>query len=161
MRSAALLAFVLGRCSMKAIKSSRVGSVGHHHLGLGAGGSGKQTGPPSQLRTRGRPGRSKVSQCELASSFAATVWFGRAGGLFTAAISVRGFQQLKRLELRVNSSARPCQVCYTGMCEASCDIECGLSTTMPPEHEDCRCSQFENCGRFPSCENTPTNLSVC
>ena len=59
------------------------------------------------------PRRSKVSQCELASSFAATVWFGRAGGLFTAAISVRGFQQLKRLELRVNSSARPCQVCHT------------------------------------------------
>ena len=43
-RSAALLAFVLGRCCMKAISSSRVDSFGHHHLELGAGGSGKQTG---------------------------------------------------------------------------------------------------------------------
>ena len=45
-RSAALLAFVLGRCCMKAISSSRVDSSGHHHLGLGAGGSGKQTQVP-------------------------------------------------------------------------------------------------------------------
>ena len=45
-RSAALLAFVLGRCCMKAISSSRVDSFGHHHLELGAGGSGKQTQVP-------------------------------------------------------------------------------------------------------------------
>ena len=79
----------------------------------GAGGGRQRKTDRSAFPIETEREAAKVSQCELASSFAAHGWVGRAGGLFTAAISVRGFQQLKRLELRVNSSARPCQVCHT------------------------------------------------
>ena len=77
-RSAALLAFVLGRCCMKAISSSRVDSFGHHHLELGAGGSGKQTGSAgSGKHTRFfSPSAEKNSYHTLASQ-------GQAGSLIS------------------------------------------------------------------------------
>lgn len=71
-RSAALLAFVLGRCCMKAISSSRVDSFGHHHLELGAGGSGKQTGSAgSGKQIQSQPGLRKqgVAACCLSALF--------------------------------------------------------------------------------------------